>query len=232
VALAALLVLVVGAATFFWKRIIRFNSQLEYLFMESFNQRVVNEEAERRANTLSEIENRYPWPVTVREITIPPGARVCGKMLKETTLRPQTGASVVALARDGQVLYAIDPDEIIFPGDHWYVFGSALQTENAEKLLTEAGDSPIISHAAPSLKIEKIYISREALLVDETLASADLRQNHGVNVVGIQRGENRITNPLPDEIIGAHDVLYVVGDPQAIKRLQEECDPAPVEVLV
>jgi len=220
VVLGALLLLLALAAGFFWKRIIRFNSQLEYLFMDSFNQRLVNEEAERRAHTLAEIERRYPWPVTVKEITVPPGALVCGKMLKETQLRPQTGASAVALARDGQVVYAIDPEEIIFPGDHWYVFGSAEQAAAAEKLLREAGDSPIISHAAPQLRIEKIYVTRDSPLVDETLASLDLRRNYGVNVVGVQRGERRITSPRPDEIIHAHDVLFVVGDPVSIKLLQ------------
>jgi len=228
--LAALLVFLLGAGTFFWGKIIRFNSQLEYLFMDSFNQRVVNEEAERRANTLSEIEKHYPWPVNVQEITVPPGAAVCGKMLKETSLRRTTGASAVALARDGQVVYAIDPEEIIFPGDHWYVFGSDTQTAEAEKLLCAPGNSPIISHAAPRLQIEKVYISRDSRLVDETLASADLRQTHGVNVVGIQRGDRRITSPLPEEIIHAHDVLYVVGDSTSIRSLQAESARQPVPI--
>ncbi|MBK1857289.1 cation:proton antiporter [Cerasicoccus arenae] len=219
-ALAGFLLLIVASALFFWKRIIRFNSQLEYLFMESFNQRVVDEESSRRESTLEEIEKRYPWPVAVEEITVPPGAMCCGTTLRGTALRPTTGASAVALARAGQVLYDIDPDEIIFPGDHWYVFGSNRQTQEARRLLTAAGSSPIISHAAPSLRIEKLYISRESKLVDETLASADLRQKHGVTVLGIQRGERRITSPASEEIIHASDVLYVIGEASAIQKLE------------
>ena len=63
-------------------------------------------------------------------------------------------------------------------------------------------------------------MTRESKLVDETLASAELRQKHGVTVLGIQRGENRITNPPPEEIIHAQDVLYVVGETTAIEALQ------------
>ncbi|WP_309383150.1 cation:proton antiporter [Cerasicoccus frondis] len=219
-ALAAFLLLIVASAVFFWKRIIKFNSQLEYLFMESFNQRVVNEEVVRRENTLQEIEKRYPWPIAVEEITVPSGGKLCGQTLRQTNLRASTGASAVALARAGQVLYDIDPDEIIFPGDHWYVFGSQTQTRDARTLFTAAGQSPIVTQAAPDLRIEKLYISRESKLVDETLASAELRQKHGVTVLGIQRGERRITNPAPEEIIHAHDVLYVVGESSAIQSLE------------
>lgn len=219
-ALAAFLSLIVLSALFFWKRIIRFNSQLEYLFMESFNQRVVDEEAVRRANTLSQIEKHYPWPVSVEEIHVPAGARVCGKTLRDTNLRAETGASAVALARAGQVLYDLDPDEVIFPGDHWYVFGNATQTQSARNLFTESGGLPTATQAAPELKIEKLYVNRDSQLVDETLASSQLRQKHGVTVLGIQRGERRITSPAPEEIIHAHDVLYVVGETNAIKALE------------
>ncbi|WP_309398083.1 cation:proton antiporter [Cerasicoccus maritimus] len=220
-ALGAFLLLILVSALFFWKRIIKINSQLEYLFMESFNQRVVSEEVVRRENTLKEIERRYPWPVKVEEITVPVGGKMCGLTLRETNLRATTGATAVALARAGQVLYDMDPDEIIFPGDHWYVFGSESQTQSARRLFTQAGQSPVAYQAAPALCIEKLYVSRESKLVDETLASAELRQKYGVTVLGIQRGEKRITNPAPEEIIHAHDVLYVVGEPTAIEDLEQ-----------
>ncbi|MEO0794874.1 MAG: cation:proton antiporter [Verrucomicrobiota bacterium] len=220
VALVAMLLLIIASATFFWNRIIRFNSQLEYLFMESFNQRIVDEEADRRESTLAAIEKSYPWPVTVREVAIPAGATVSGKRLKDTDLRSKTGASVVALSRAGQVIYGLDPDEVIFPGDHWYVFGGESQITQAEKLLTEFGSSPVLSHAAPALNIEKVYINRDSPLVEETLASAELRNKHGVNVLGIQRGERRITSPTPEEIIQAHDVLYVIGAQVAVTQLE------------
>lgn len=221
-ALAAFLLLIVSSAVIFWKHIIRINSQLEYLFMESFNQRVVDEEVVRRAHTLTNIEKHYPWPVSVEEISVPPGAKLCGLTLRDTNLRAATGASAVALSRAGQVLYDLDPDEIIFPGDHWYVFGNSAQTDAARKLFTEQGGMPVTSHAAPDLKIEKHYVARESKLVDETLASSQLRQKHGVTVLGIQRGDRRITSPPPEEIIHAHDVLYVVGETSAIRALEAQ----------
>ncbi|WP_269537712.1 cation:proton antiporter [Cerasicoccus fimbriatus] len=219
-ALAAFLLLILLAAVFFWNRIIRINSQLEYMFMESFNQRVVSEEKSRRDATLEAIEKRYPWPVSVEEVTVPPGGKMCGRTLREANLRAATGASAVALARAGQVLYDLDPDEIIFPGDHWYLFGNHGQIRDAVRLFTAAGSSLVKTPAAPDLRIEKLYVTRESQLVDETLASAELRQKHGVTVLGIQRGEHRITNPPPEEIIHAQDVLYVVGETSAIEALQ------------
>ena len=66
----------------------------------------------------------------------------------------------------------------------------------------------------------KYYVSRESWLVDETLASADLRRAYGVNVLGIQRGDKRITSPRPEEIIHDGDVLYVVGEESAVAGLE------------
>lgn len=224
-ALGMFLLLIIASAVFFWKRIIRFNSQLEYLFMESFNQKIESEEATRRANTLAEIEKHYPWPVTVEEIKVPAGARLCGMTLREADLRAKTGASAVALARAGQVLYDLDPDEIIFPGDHWFVFGSAAQTQSAIKLFKDSGEAPVTSSATPNLKIHKLFVARESELVDETLASSELRKKHGVTVLGIQRGDKRITSPAPEEIIHAHDVLYVVGEARAVQALEKAETP-------
>ncbi len=237
VALIAFTLLVVGASLFFWRRLINVNSRLEYLFMQSFNQRAREEDEVRSANALEEITNKYPWPVKVREMVLPALSQACGVRLMDLKLREETGASIIALSRNGQVLYDPEPISRLFPFDRIYLFGEETQTEDAIQMLSEKRSDGASAFVRPTLEVEKIFIPRDSILVDQTLASAHLRGEYGITVLGIQRKETRVTAPGPTEILQAGDVLYVIGNAESIHRMQEDhprvtkAEPEPADVL-
>tara|TARA_B100001248_G_scaffold262589_1_gene259753 strand:- start:52965 stop:55271 length:2307 start_codon:yes stop_codon:yes gene_type:complete len=221
VALLIFVVLLIGIAFFFWRHIIRINSRLEHLFMESFNQRSLSHE-EKRRKTLQQITQKYPWPVNVHEAIIERKSIACGKRIKDLNLREQTGASIIGLSRNYYTHYDPAPDTPLFPDDHLILLGDEIQNKKAEKLLRtqyKEEDAPSVHRA---FKIEQICLGSQSALVGETLAGADFRRKFSLNVIGIQRGETRITAPKAEEILQSDDVLLVVGGPAAIKRFEQE----------
>lgn len=236
-ALLAFALLVLGASVFFWRRLINVNSRLEYLFMQSFNQRAREEDEVRSVNALEEISSKYPWPVLVRELILPANSRACGTRLIDLKLREETGATLIALSRNGQVLYDPEPTARLFPYDRLFLFGEQTQTEDAVQLLSEKRAEGGRNFVNPTLEVEKVFLPRDSILVEETLASAHLRRNYAITVLGIQRGETRITSPGPGEILRPGDVLYVIGDAASIRTLQEKHPrrerpaPEPEDVL-
>ncbi len=56
----------------------------------------------------------------------------------------------------------------------------------------------------------------------QTLAELQFRQRCGVTVVGIRRGETRITSPGPNESLQAGDRLIVIGTSDKVSQLK--CD--------
>jgi voltage-gated potassium channel len=71
------------------------------------------------------------------------------------------------------------------------------------------------------LAIEEIAIGNGSRLADQSILSANLRQQFGVIVVGIQRKDGRMEfNPEPDTLIGAGDKLVVLGRPDSLKKLE------------
>ncbi len=59
--------------------------------------------------------------------------------------------------------------------------------------------------------IEWSDVDEDATVAGETLADASLRQQTGVSVIAIQRGEETLANPEPDERIEPGDVLVTLG---------------------
>jgi TrkA domain protein len=62
----------------------------------------------------------------------------------------------------------------------------------------------------------------------ETLAGAHVRKRFGVTVIGVQRDEEQITNPSPDFLLDAGDVLLVAGLPRKIDAFSAACREKPL----
>jgi len=71
-------------------------------------------------------------------VTVAPGSRAAGRLLRELQLRARTGASVVGIERGGESLVNPDPDEELLPGDDVLLIGTKEHLEAARKLLALA----------------------------------------------------------------------------------------------
>lgn len=219
-ALAAFMLVTTVSFLFFWGRIMLLNKHIETLFIKSFEMQLNREEAERKRE-LSKIAEKYQWPVSIREVEIDSASMACGKKIRDLNVRGLSGATIIGISRNGLIQYDPGAETMLFPQDHLFLFGDQEQTETATNLLlqkqTGEGSPP-----EQTIEIERIYINQESDLHEETLAGANLRQCYGLTVLGIQRGEQRITSPQPDFIIKSGDILFVIGNVNSINILQEQ----------
>lgn len=221
--LFALVGFVILTGVFFWRHIVRINSRLENMLIESFHSTTVSSDADRRKEKLKQISEKYPWPVNLQDIIVPERALVSGKSIMQLNLRQETGMTIVGINRGDFTLYDPAPDMPIFPGDHLILLGTEAQREKAAAILKEITPDNLSGHNH-RFEIEKILVSANSSLEGSTLADTNLRRQYGINVVGIQRGEEQITAPLPEEMIKANDVLMVVGNPDSITNFRNQLD--------
>ena len=59
--------------------------------------------------------------------------------------------------------------------------------------------------------IEWVDIDSSSSLVGQSLRAANIREQSGVSVIAIQRGEETIANPTPDTTIKGDDILVTLG---------------------
>lgn len=204
---------------FFWRRLIQVNSRMEYLFMESFNQKALSLEEERRKYAVEQIMQKYPWPIHVQEVAITPGSIGCGKQICDLNIRAQTGASVIAITRAGYTYYDPSPMTPLFPDDRIILLGEEEQNNKACELIRQDSDGKV--PFSRGFTIKQIYIDPKSPLVGVSLVDANLRKLYGLNIIGIQRGQERITNPKADEVFQPEDVLMVVSNPGGMKKFEK-----------
>jgi CPA2 family monovalent cation:H+ antiporter-2 len=229
-AVAGVAFLIASAAVVILRsRLILVNSQMEVLFIESFKAEVASKEEQRREEILSMIKNQAPWPVEVVDLTLPQHAAWSGKRIRELDLRAKYGVNVLALGRGYSVVYDPAPEAAVFSGDRLVLTGTH---DNLERVRADI-QAQVKPEDRPSpgplqFRMEQVYVGPDTELDGETLAGARVRQRFGVTVIGIQRGKERISNPSPDFLLDAGDVLMIAGLPDKIEAFAASCGEKPL----
>lgn len=229
-AVSGIAFLIVGALMVFLRsRMILVNSQMELLFADSFRMEVSNKEEQRRLEVLEMIQKQSPWPVQIEDVTLPMDAAWSGRRLKDLQLRSLYGVNVLAMGRYQAMHYDPPADAVLFSGDRLLLTG----TPEALQTVREAMRQRVPAEAQPipgpeQFRLERIYVTPGTVLDGETLAGARVRQRFGVTVIGVQRENERISNPPPEFLLDAGDVLLVAGLPRKIEAFSAACCEKPL----
>lgn len=223
VALYSFIGLVVVFSFFFWRHIVKVNTRIEQLFIQSITSELKLSNEERREKMLKAIAQKHPWGIDLYDVEIKDDAIVCGKQVREINLRGLTGVTIVGISRDNFTAYDPSPDVPLFPGDHVILLGDKEQIQSARDLLTAKSlEKGVVSIG--KFEIDTVYLPSESPIVGSTLADTDIRRHYRINIIGIQRGTKKILSPGPDEIFKGRDILVVVGNNKAIKAFKEQME--------
>jgi len=181
--------------------------------------------AEQAVNNLAHamelIPNNIDWPVAFKEIKIESTFVYSGKTIRDIPLGGYTGVSILAVSRGGKVYYDIGADYQIYPGDSILIMGSPEKIKEAEETLTEVRiDSTASEVSQFSIAYFKFRNCPDGYC--ESLSALGFRQKYGVTVIGIQRENERITTPDPQDSIRATDQLVVIGKTERLKMMSEK----------
>lgn len=66
-------------------------------------------------------------------------------------------------------------------------------------------------------------------IAGKKLKDLKLRENYGINIAVIKRGDNFINVPGREEVIYPYDILYVIGTDEQIQKFKNEIIPADVQ---
>ncbi len=201
-------------------------SQAEARLFESHGADVVfrpfSDAAEQAADALTHAMDVLPddfgWSISFREVRVRTGSAYAGAKVKDIPLRQKMGVSILAVSRAGYVHFDPGPDFQIYPGDRLVLTGPDEELKRAEGLLNEMPDSG--GDGEDRFAVAEMRVARNSENIGKSLADLQFRQNYGVTVVAIHRGEEQIRTPGPDEKLVAGDRLMVIGSTRAIEDLK------------
>lgn len=202
----------------FWRHFRQLNSQFELMFLESFTTELENENEKRSQAMIKVFTQKHSWDVTTRQIILQKTSHVIGQSLQDIQLRLKTNITLLGVSRDGFFNDIITPNYIFCPQDTLLLLGNKQQLDKAEAYLAIQRDKPIENNA--EFDFDQIVVTDNHPLLNETVESAGIRKKFGLNIIGIQRKNQRIENLNPSDIFKNGDCVFLVGHRKNIDALK------------
>lgn len=214
-----LVIIGTGLGFAFWKHLRELNSQFEFMFLESFTNELETENEKRRQAMIKVVRKKHPWNVQMRQVMLPPESHLVGMKLNDCQLRNKTHATLLGVGRDEYFLDFIPVDYTFFPKDILLLLGDEEQLNAAEKFVQIPSEHPIKPTA--DFDYDQIIITDNHPFLNETVASANLRNRFGVSIVGIQRKNQSIAIPKPGDIFTIGDSILLIGHRKNLNRIKQ-----------
>ena len=176
-------------------------------------------------NSSQDLKNTYFITAAVL-----PEADIAGKSIAESGLKRLDGLYLVEIRRDNYLISPVAPLERIRPGDQLVFSGAidhigGLQAIRGLNILGEQASDLLASNLVEAV------ITHESGLVYKTLQEIDFRGRFNAGVVGIRRGNKRLTGNLANTILHVGDSLILAvgenfrADPGQFHILSESHTP-------
>ena len=146
-------------------------------------------------------------PAYFMEAKVTPGSTIIGKTVQNANLRQLQSVFLVEIIRGEQVLAPVSPSEVIQPNDRLLFSGDM---DSAMQLKTLPGVTlPGLVKNLSTDNLSEVVVSHNAVLVGQTLKSANFRNKFNAAVIAINRGQERLTGKLGDIVLQAGDKLLL-----------------------
>ncbi len=181
--------------------------------------------AEQAADSLTHAMDVLPasvdWPIAFRQVRIKPDAMFAGQSIRRIPIRETTGCSILAVIRAGRVHHDPTPEFQVYPDDRLLLVGTPDDLRQAEELLGQLQTAHDLDDNDP-FSIAEVAVAKDSKAHGKTLADLAFHQAYGVTVVGIRRGNKKITAPKPQEPLFGDDHLVVIGATQAVEAIRAQ----------
>ena len=159
--------------------------------------------------------------IHISEIEIPENSTWAGLCLADLRLSNRFGIHVSSILRGHRRINIPGGGDIVFPGDKLQVIGSDSQLAAAHAAV--AGDiepdDPDIEKR--EMRLSQIVIDNHSPFVGKTLPETGLRSEFNCMVVGREEGKENLSMVGPAYKFRLGDILWMVGEDDALKRVQE-----------
>ena len=154
------------------------------------------------------------------ETCVSDGSQLIGKTIAGAGLRNLSGAYLVEIIREHELISPVDPTEIIqrddtliFAGDTQVIVD--LATNNPGLMLPESASA--LKHQTH--KLVELVVSNHSNLIGRKIQDSDFRNRYNAAIVAMHRNGERLSGKIGDQIIHAGDLLLVFAGTQFENQL-------------
>lgn len=203
---------VVAIVIMIMSRQLKHNSiRMERLFILNLRSREIAAQVQGHKRPLYE-GRLLDRSIHISDIVLPTDSSWAGKTLAELQLGQRFGVHVSSILRGHQRINIPGGENVLFPLDKLQVIGndeqlSALNASMQQELIPEMTD--IEKH---EMRLRQITLSTTSPIIGKTLANSRLREDFSCMLVGIEEGQENLTQVNPQHIFAPGDILWVVTE--------------------
>ena len=195
--------------------------RLERMFVQNLRSRDIEAQVRGSKRPLY-VGHLLDRNVHMSDIDVPMDSKWTGKTLSQLQLRQRFGVHVSSILRAERRLNIPDGNTIVFPGDRLQVIGADSQlSKMAEALRTEIyGSDPDIEDK--TMRLRQMVVTGGSPLLGVTLRDSGIRSRYNCMVVGIEEGEENLSQMSPDRTFEKGDIIWIVGEEKHLAQLLEQ----------
>lgn len=182
---------------------------------------LAEEEEEPKRNSEALLQPHREWNLHVHEIVLGDDTKHAGKSLAELHLRQQFGCSIAGVERHGYPIPNPGPDLVLYPGDKLLVLATPEAMNKLRSFLNQPRPGDEKTDLLSEIEMEGVSVPEGSPAADKLLVELELPAATGVQLVGIERGGNRLLNPGPFQGVEVGDRLLALGTPEQIKQFEK-----------
>ena len=185
-----------------------------------------------RRKTLNRLMEEYQLAENLSVFTVANDSLAAGKTLAELNIHHRYGLTVLEVRRikksHTRIMKDVEqklagPDTLLTAGDIIYLSGNK---ETATRLATDLKLTAASSQNLTiyDIGIAEVVLMHSARLCGKSIKDSGVRRMYNVNVLGVQRGGDYITENLADLKLREGDTLLIQGRWKNIVRIANEAD--------
>lgn len=190
-----------------------------------------------RAPVLSSSADARAYTV---EMVVAAGGPLPGKTIEQAGLRQLPGLYLAEVDREGAILAAVGPDEVLQAEDRLVFVGDVSSVVDLQKIrgLEPATDQVVkLDEPRPSRVLVEAVVSNTHPLIGQTIRAGKFRSRYNAVVIAVARNGEQIRRKIGDIVVRQGDVLLLEAPRQFISDnrntrdyylVSEVSDSAPV----
>ncbi len=192
--------------------------RLERLFVKNLRSRDIEAQVRGRKRPLYE-GHLLDRDIHMADVDVPLDSLWAGRTLAELGLRQKFGVHVSSILRVSRRINIPDGSSVIFPGDRIRVVGSDGQLTNMSHAIKEEvyGEDPEFEKREMNLR--QIVITGSSPFIGKTLQESGIRGKYNCLVVGIEEGEENLSQIEPEYKFAKGDIIWVVGEEESLEAI-------------
>ena len=191
---------------------------MERLFIQNLRSRDIEAQVHGHKRPLYE-GKLLDRDIHIADFDVPANSTWMGKSLKDLNLGHKFGVHISSILRGNRRLNIPDGQDMVYPGDRLQVIGSDEQLSAFRHALDEETFEEDYELEKREMRLRSISIAENSPFVGKTLQESRIRDEYDCMVVGLEEGEENLSQVKPTYRFQKGDIIWVVGEEESLSKL-------------